>query len=42
MYELMLFQMTVLIECLITYVAAKWPLSSMYTLMPLQITLLTE
>jgi hypothetical protein len=42
MYDLMHLQITLPIERLITQVTEKWPLPSMYALMVLQITLLTE
>jgi hypothetical protein len=42
MYALACPQMILLIERLITYITAKWPLPSMYVLTCLQMTLTTE
>jgi hypothetical protein len=42
MYAEMCLQMALPAESIITHLAAKWPLTTMYALMFLQITLLTE
>jgi hypothetical protein len=42
MYVLMTLQIALLAEWLITHIAVKWPVTTMYEVMFLQITMLIE